>query len=488
MYLHSKFVWAVNHFNNPAIGYDALNAMVDEYMAFMQKAKQYTLESECDRYAAMLLTSQMFFGTNCEFGNGRAEMTPQFAQNHLAFMEKDMNPLVWETLSPKGNTPGDKARITFLRTHTLPGGQAFDKGPFTDEMHDTFHLAWAQLAHRCCVIGREEYWRCLSALAERVMELPYPQNNLHLSYFRIQAALSAVAALCKYHSVMPTKQQHDCTDLADRCLQWLVGFSTKERMALGSLGDELNIVCTVAFSALCKREKALRVLRLSTESTYAHSVLCAEMATDLASAFMQQYPTLFSGRFPTLTNEEILDEIYVGALLHDIGKMEVSGPISQVIRTIFDEEFVQIKTHPTRGLRYLTEPSFACARACCAWHHEHFDGKGGYPLNYKDAEAEPFRFIVQLITFVDCYTSALDRYKSAYQPEKKPADVVEELAILSRSEKSEKYRKDEGRIIYNPIFSDMLSTSTRLDKYANEQYVTDWIEKSYYDAYTAFNS
>jgi len=453
-YPYCKFVWMVNYYNDIDRDFETLETVLDEMKSFMHDAKKHIPEYDWDSWEQQLAMPRIVLGTRCEFG-GAIAMSAGAAQKQLTFMQQGMNPEAWAAFAPENNFINDDMRISFLRNHTL------------QDHNDTFHLAWAELAHRCNLIDSTEYYKFLLELAQKFMAKPTTASDINILMTLIQTGLSAVAVLCKYYPSMNAAQKRICDETAKQCLTWLKSFPTRGRMVLGSLGNELNTVCNIAFMGLSKREKATSLLRLTTESTYAHSVLCAEMAVDFAHTLCET--------FPDLTNEQIADEIYVGALLHDIGKLEVSGPISQAIRDVFDEEFVQIKTHPTRALRYLAASEFTCARACAIWHHIHFDGKGGYPLNYKDSEAERFRPIAQLIAFVDRYTSALDRYLSEYQAQKKPADIVRELTAKS------------DRLYHNPVFLEELTGNpSLLAKYTNEDYVVNWIEKCYYDAYVAF--
>jgi hypothetical protein len=256
---------------------------------------------------------------------------------------------------------------------------------------------------------------------------------------------------------------------------------------VGKFPREIKLIWQVATIDLSKHDKAETLLKLTTVSTYAHTNLVAELASELAVSLFSKVPEIFEDMFPNMEPPEIHHEIYTAMRLHDIGKFEVSGAVSQVVRTLFDDEFGQIKSHPSRALRYLDTEEFTCARACACWHHEHFDGTGGYPHDYTDPATEKFRFIAQLCIFADCYSSALDRYKSAYQAEKKPADMVEELKILSHPAASERFRKAEGSVWFNPIFIETLQENTELlKKYSNTEYVSEWIEKAYYNAHLAF--
>jgi len=76
---------------------------------------------------------------------------------------------------------------------------------------------------------------------------------------------------------------------------------------------------------------------------------------------------------------EALNDIYMIALLHDVGKIGVPDEIINKTSRLTDEEFAQIKTHPVRGAQILenirNNPKLAMG---AKWHHERYGG-GGYP-------------------------------------------------------------------------------------------------------------
>lgn len=73
------------------------------------------------------------------------------------------------------------------------------------------------------------------------------------------------------------------------------------------------------------------------------------------------------------------DEIYMMGLLHDVGKIGVPDAVINKAGRPTDEEYAQIKKHPSIGGRILKNiqemPSLAKG---ARWHHERYDGRG-YP-------------------------------------------------------------------------------------------------------------
>ena len=78
-------------------------------------------------------------------------------------------------------------------------------------------------------------------------------------------------------------------------------------------------------------------------------------------------------------SEEKIEQIRVGALLHDIGKIGVADSVLQKAGRLTDEEFALVKEHPVIGRRILEgvqglQPFLAAVEL----HHENWDGTG-YP-------------------------------------------------------------------------------------------------------------
>ena len=80
------------------------------------------------------------------------------------------------------------------------------------------------------------------------------------------------------------------------------------------------------------------------------------------------------------------DEIYVLALLHDVGKIGIPDGILNKPSTLTDEEFKAIKAHSALGASILknieNDPKF---ELCAMYHHERYDGTG-YPSGLKGTE------------------------------------------------------------------------------------------------------
>jgi hypothetical protein len=113
-----------------------------------------------------------------------------------------------------------------------------------------------------------------------------------------------------------------------------------------------------------------------------------------------------------------LRHLAVGGLLHDIGKLSVSGGILRKPGSLDDAEYAEVKRHPEAGERLLRELGGFSPEvlALVAAHHERLDGKG-YPHNLAGPELGIGPRILAVCDVYDALVS--DRvYREAWTPER----------------------------------------------------------------------
>lgn len=102
---------------------------------------------------------------------------------------------------------------------------------------------------------------------------------------------------------------------------------------------------------------------------------------------------------------EDLDTVYLGGLLHDIGKIGVDDKVLRKPGELTEEEYAQIKTHPVLGEQILREaPQFAHVIPIVLHHHEQWDGKG-YPDGLKGERTPLLARIASVADAVDAMGS-----------------------------------------------------------------------------------
>jgi len=108
-----------------------------------------------------------------------------------------------------------------------------------------------------------------------------------------------------------------------------------------------------------------------------------------------------------------LEELGVGALLHDVGKTRVPQELVTKHGPLTPEEFAEVKRHTILGYEILNENPeiIRDAAMVCLQHHECYNGTG-YPFGIKDTEIHEHSRIVAIADVFDALTA--DRvYKNA---------------------------------------------------------------------------
>ncbi|MBS4032452.1 MAG: HD-GYP domain-containing protein [Clostridiales bacterium] len=111
-----------------------------------------------------------------------------------------------------------------------------------------------------------------------------------------------------------------------------------------------------------------------------------------------------------------LEELGVGALLHDMGKVCIDDKILNKNGSLTPEEYEEIKRHPALGFEILSQqPSISAdSIKVVLQHHERCDGSG-YPYKLTREDIHPAARLVMAVDVYDALTA--DRpYRSSMPP------------------------------------------------------------------------
>lgn len=143
--------------------------------------------------------------------------------------------------------------------------------------------------------------------------------------------------------------------------------------------------------------------------TYEHSLNVAVMS-------------LVVGIEMKLSHKE-LSQLFLGALLHDVGKSMLPKEIVTKTSTFTEEETEIMKAHPELGYEYLKEnygfPN--TAKMVVLQHHERYDGTG-YPRRLVGSVIHRFAKIVAIADTYDSMTS--DTYQSRALPPNEALEYI----------------------------------------------------------------
>jgi HD-GYP domain-containing protein (c-di-GMP phosphodiesterase class II) len=100
-----------------------------------------------------------------------------------------------------------------------------------------------------------------------------------------------------------------------------------------------------------------------------------------------------------------VEQVYMSALLHDVGKIGVPEAVLQKAGRLTEEEFEQMKKHPRIGARILADvPQVANIIPGVLHHHERYDGRG-YPDGLAGKQIPLMGRIICLADSLDAMTS-----------------------------------------------------------------------------------
>ena len=103
--------------------------------------------------------------------------------------------------------------------------------------------------------------------------------------------------------------------------------------------------------------------------------------------------------------DDFLEGLWIGASLHDIGKVGVPDSVFLKPRKLTPKEFEVMKQHTVLGYRILKDaPISETAKMCVLHHHERWDGKG-YPDGLKEEQIPLGARILAVVDIFDALTA-----------------------------------------------------------------------------------
>jgi response regulator RpfG family c-di-GMP phosphodiesterase len=194
---------------------------------------------------------------------------------------------------------------------------------------------------------------------------------------------------------------------------------TGELRLLEALAEELSNVATTRQLYQELREMLFNTVR---------SLVAAIDAKDVYTRGHSERVYLYSmkiGEHMGLSADD-MQILSWASMLHDVGKIGISGEILNKPAKLTEEEFAEIKTHPAKGCLVLAPiPQLAATIPAIRHHHERYDGRG-YP---DGLSGEAIPLIARVIAVADTFDAI---YSSrAYRAARSLDWAVEEIRRCS---------------------------------------------------------
>ena len=301
------------------------------------------------------------------------------------------------------------------------------------------------------------------AVVEDLLEMIDQTGEQDYSPDGINRNLTGAAYLFNYEAFLSAE---DRAELADRIAQ--------ERAAAHRYLDEMPSneyprVASVAVRELIlvqsDREKSdnrkiLESILSGHRPTYVHSTMVAHLTRVLLRRMVETNPAALIGLLGCKTaaevqarKSELLQTAYDCGLYHDVGKSAVIIYIDTNSRSLLEEEFCCIQSHPVIGYGLLREAGYEEYLAPAAlYHHCFYNGRGGYPREVPPCP-QNIKGIVDVLTVADALDAATDNIGRCYNRAKPLRTLVGELQAQSGT----RYAPDVVALFRDEMFCEALA-------------------------------
>jgi putative nucleotidyltransferase with HDIG domain len=232
------------------------------------------------------------------------------------------------------------------------------------------------------------------------------------------------ATLTAFASVLMVALLLSSTDLLGQSSQPVPGPIASQWLELAVWGGSLMLTGYM-MGTLCEHQQAqLKELR----ETY-HGVLMIlrhfvskDKYTENHSYRVSVYAVRIAAHMRL--SPERIEDVRAAALLHDIGKLEISRDILYKAARLTSDEFTEMQKHVTRGVEMLEPVGGSLRRVIpiILAHHDKFDGSG-----YNPTKGEAIPLEARIISVADVYDSL-----TSDRPYRKAMPTTEAKEVIAK--------------------------------------------------------
>ena len=166
--------------------------------------------------------------------------------------------------------------------------------------------------------------------------------------------------------------------------------------------EQMNVIKQIN-EQLSESKELLEKSYLESIETLRRTVEVKDVYTKGHSDRVAEYSLLIGEKLGF--SEDEMKTLRIGALFHDIGKIGIPDSILLKDAKLTEDEYSEIKNHPTIGAHILSNASiFSNIIPIVKHHHERYDGKG-YPSKLSGDTIPLFARIVAVADTFDAMTS-----------------------------------------------------------------------------------
>lgn len=222
----------------------------------------------------------------------------------------------------------------------------------------------------------------------------------------VQTAVASILIVCWLNLVNPIALASSLNVVAQQLMAW---------SEIAEWGGFLIITAYAMGTLYERKEESLLELR---ETYYGVlQVLCGVVSNDKYTQSHSYRTSVYAARVADEMglSEQRIEDIRAAALLHDIGKLEVSRQLLYKAAKLTDGEITELHSHLAKGINTLKPVGGSLRRVLpiILSHHDRFDGSGYHPTKGQEIPLE-----ARIIAVADVYDSLVsDRpYRRAISP------------------------------------------------------------------------